>query len=696
MGENPPHGPPRAPRRLTILVVSALLAAATLALFGRTVGHDFVNLDDNQYVYENRQVTDGLTWHGLRWAFTSSHSANWHPLTWLSHMLDWQLFHKMLHVGAGGDHAINVLLHAAAAVLLLLALLEMTGRLWPSAWVAAVFAFHPLRVESVAWIAERKDVLSGVLFMLTLWAYAAYARRPPSWRRYAAVLVLFALGLMAKPMLVTLPFVLLLLDYWPLQRLAPPEPQQANAAGVKGTVPFSRPGTTPSVVAAKIGTVPWLLLEKTPMLALAAISCVLTVWAQSQVNAFKDVPVQWRLNNAVVSYVQYLGQTFWPANLAVFYPHPAGKLPAAEVAAAALLLAAISAAALITARRHRYFLVGWLWYLGMLVPVIGLVQVGVQGRADRYTYLPQTGLAIAVAWGAAELTRNWRFQRLVCGGLAAATLLALASAAWVQADYWRDNETLWNHVLKATQDNDFAQNSLGNALVAAGNTDLAIACFREAVRINPDYAEARNNLGRCLILTGNFDEALQQLQQAVHDDPRNIEAHVNLGWVLNQKGRVNNAIAEFQRALQINPCHPEALHNLGALVGQQGDTLKAIELYEAALSCKPEYADAQRDLGLALAAQGKLDEALPHLLAAIDLEPGNAGNLNPIINWGRSTGGTSPAVLRVLAAAYAAAGRFAEAVETAEKALALVAPPETPLGREIRGQLQRYRAGKRR
>ncbi len=317
------------------------------------MAHGFVNLDDNQYVYDNEQVTDGLTWHGVVWAFTSSHSANWHPLTWLSHMLDCQLFHK----GAGGHHATSVLLHAAAAVLLLLALLKMTGRLWPSAWVAAVFALHPLRVESVAWVAERKDVLSGVFFMLTLWAYAAYARRPPSWWRYAVVLILFALGLMAKPMLVTLPFVLLLLDYWPLQRLAPAGPQHVGARAVNEKVS-------------------WLLLEKLPMLALAAISCRLTIWAQSQVGAFKEAQVQWRINNAVVSYVQYLEKTLWPANLAAYYPHPAGRLPAWDVAAAALLLTVISAAALMTARKHRYFLVGWLWYLGMLVPVIGLVQVG--------------------------------------------------------------------------------------------------------------------------------------------------------------------------------------------------------------------------------------------------------------------------------------------------------------------------------
>ena len=317
------------------------------------MGHGFVNLDDNQYVYDNEQVTDGLTWHGVVWAFTSSHSANWHPLTWLSHMADWQMFHDW----AGGHHLVSIALHAAAAVLLLLALLKMTGRLWPSAWVAAVFALHPLRVESVAWVAERKNVLSGVFFMLTLWAYAAYARRPPSWWRYAVVLVLFALGLMAKPMLVTLPFVLLLLDYWPLQRLAPGEPRPVGAGAAKATVS-------------------WLLLEKLPLLAMAAISCWLTIWAQSQVGAFKEADVRWRVNNAVVSSVQYLEKMLWPANLAAYYPHPAGRLPAWDVAAAALLLTVISAAALMTARKCRYFLVGWLWYLGMLVPVIGLVQVG--------------------------------------------------------------------------------------------------------------------------------------------------------------------------------------------------------------------------------------------------------------------------------------------------------------------------------
>ena len=419
-------------------------------------------------------MTRGLTWNGVAWAFTQPCSANWHPLTWLSHMLDCQIYHRddqPYQQAAGGHHLTSVLLHAAAAVLLLLVLLKMTGRLWPSAWVAAVFALHPLHVESVAWIAERKDVLSGVFFMLTLWAYADYARRPALWR-YAAVLALFALGLMAKPMLVTLPFVLLLLDYWPLGRFAAVEPRQAGPDRARAL--------------RRLG---WLLVEKLPMLALAAVSCRLTIWAQAQVHALKTTDeLSWcgRISNAILSYVAYLGQTFWPANLAAFYPHLANRLVAWQVVLAALLLAAISAAVLLAARKRRYLLVGWLWYLGMLVPVIGLVQVGAQGRADRYMYLPQIGLAIAIAWGAAELTK--------IGGIyhcSAAAPPRPCSSPWhgvpgckraIGTTASRSGPTPSNST--STTDNDFAHHNLGIALAANGDTDKATEHYQEAIRIN--------------------------------------------------------------------------------------------------------------------------------------------------------------------------------------------------------------------
>ena len=338
---------------LIVVAVAFLLVVAVVAVFAQTAGHEFINCDDNQYVYENLHVRPGVTWDGIRWAFTKSHSANWHPLTWISHMLDCQwspLTTRDERQKAPLHHVANVALHAAAAVLLLLALRRLTGRLWPSAFVAAVFAVHPLRVESVAWVAERKDVLSGVFFMATLWAYAAYVRRPGG-LRYLLVLLFFALGLMAKPMLVTLPCVLLLLDYWPLGRLGWGRQTGCPPAGK-------------------------VVLEKVPMFFLAAVSCALTIWAQSQVYAFKELSLPWRAGNALVSYAQYIRQSFWPTGMAAYYPHAARNLPLWQIAASAALLAAITAAALLLARKRPYFLVGWLMFLGMLVPVIGLMQVG--------------------------------------------------------------------------------------------------------------------------------------------------------------------------------------------------------------------------------------------------------------------------------------------------------------------------------
>ena len=366
----------------TVAAVCGFLLLAVALVFGQTVRHDFVNYDDNAYVYENPQVAGGLTAHGIAWAFTSFHVSNWHPLTWLSHMLDCQFYG--LH--AGGHHLTNVLLHAATAILLFLVLRRMTGDLWPSAFVAAVFAIHPLRAESVAWVAERKDVLSGLFFMLTLGAYAGYARRPFSLGRYLTVVLLFALGLMAKPMLVTLPFVLLLLDYWPLGRIGP-----HRRTGISS---FRR-----------------VVVEKIPLLALTAASCVATVIAQgTAVIAIDVIPLPSRIANALVSYVAYMGQLFYPAGLAVLYPHPEGGLPIWKVAASSLVLAGISAAALVWRRRFPYLFVGWFWYVGMLVPVIGLVQVGLHAMADRYTYLPQIGLCIAVTWGVAQLAASRRYH----------------------------------------------------------------------------------------------------------------------------------------------------------------------------------------------------------------------------------------------------------------------------------------------
>ena len=384
----------------SVLAVCVFLFLAILLVFGQTLRHEFVNYDDIEYVYKNAQVVRGVTAEGIGWAFTHAHAANWHPLTWISHMLDCQLY----GLEPWGHHLTSLLLHAATAILLFLVLLRMTGDLWPCAFVAAVFAIHPLRVESVAWVAERKDVLSGFFFVLTIGAYVNSLRRPFSLARYLPVIVLFALGLMSKPMLVTLPVVLLLLDYWPLGRV----PDCGNASG------SSKPLH--------------LLIEKLPLFALVLLSCGVTLWAQrgaGAMEALKHLPLDWRLGNAAVATVAYLGQLFYPAHLAVYYPHPGFDLPAWKILGASLVLIGVTAGAWVWRRKHPYLLVGWLWYLVMLLPVIGLVQVGNQAMADRYTYLPQIGVAIGLSWGIAQVTRTWTAQRPWIPGLAALLIVPI-------------------------------------------------------------------------------------------------------------------------------------------------------------------------------------------------------------------------------------------------------------------------------
>src|SRR6266581_139950 len=422
----------RARRWWLTIGVCIALASLTWAVFGQTLRHDFVNYDDPRYVYQNTRITSGLSIAGIGWAFAHIHSENWHPLTTISHMLDCQLY----GLKAGWHHFSNVLLHAIASILLFFALQRMTGAFWRSAFVAAVFAIHPLRIESVAWIAERKDVLSGVFFMLTLLAYLYYERLPRT-GRYLLVVFVFACGLMSKPMLVTLPFVLLLLDYWPLDRIK--------------------------------GQVSKRVLEKIPLIALSAISSVATLVAQKgAVGYTEELPVLERINNALVSYVLYIWQMLWPVNLAVFYPHPENRLPLWQISLSLLLLLCITAVAIALRKQRPYLITGWLWYLGALVPVIGLVQVGWQGRADRYTYLPQIGLYIAVTWALTDLTTSWRHQRTILGVAALLTIGLLSWGACVQTWYWRDSETLFKHTLAVTTKNDVAENNLGIVFLQKG------------------------------------------------------------------------------------------------------------------------------------------------------------------------------------------------------------------------------------
>jgi tetratricopeptide (TPR) repeat protein len=620
---------------LAVYCVCAFLLAAVWVVFGQTLGHKFISYDDNSYVYENPQVIQGLSLKGIEWAFTHSVEANWHPLTMMSHMLDCQWY----GLQAGGHHLTSLLLHAATAILLFLVLREMmglrpvksigaatpqAGALWPSAFVAAVFAIHPLRVESVAWVSERKDVLSGLFFMLTLGAYVQYVEKskgksPKSKVYYGLTLLFFVLGLMCKPMLVTVPFVLLLLDYWPLNRFG----AAANRFSISRK----------------------LIVEKIPLIVFSIAVCVVTLLVQQPARAI-SCPL--RISNALVSYVAYCGQMFYPAGLALLYPYPSHGLPMGKIILSLLLLVGVSAGAFCWRQKHPQFLMGWLWYLGMLVPVIGLVQVGDQARADRYTYLPQIGLYILLTWTVVELTASWRGRRWVLGGGAMVVLAVLITCARAQTTYWRDSESLWSRSVACTTSNSIAHNNLGGVFRDEGRTGEAIAQFQMALEINPDFAEAHNNLGVVFV----------------------------------QQGRKEEAITQYQKALAIKPDYAEARYNLGNALLRQGDAAEAISCYQKALAIKPGYIEVQNNLALVLATCTQA--SLRNGMEAVRL----AERANQL------AGGKNPAVLCTLAAAYAETGRFPEAIETAQRALHLAeAQSNTTLAGALQSQLKLYQAG---
>ena len=493
-----PEAKPGQSDRFAVVGVCIFLAILVWLAFGQTLHHAFVNYDDDAYVYQNLSVLQGLTRRGILWAFTFGEIGHWHPITWFSHMLDCQIW----GLRAGGHHLTNVLLHATATVLLFLALRQMTGALWRSAFVAAFFAIHPQRVESVAWIAERKDVLSGVFFMLTILAYVRYARKPSSRGSYALVVVLFALGLMSKGMLVTLPFVLLLLDYWPLRRLTPETLESIWQPESRARV--------------------WrLVAEKIPLFLLAAASCVMTSLSPERIPPALQMSLPSRIENVIVSYVIYVKQMLWPVGLELPYFNPPGGFPLWQVGLALALLLGVSIGVLLSWKTRPYLIVGWLWYLGMMAPVIGLVQISYYTRADRYTYLPQIGLYVMAVWGGAELLGRSRAGRY---GLSVAALLLLAAllrCTQTQASYWHDSETLWTHVLKENPRNHVALNNLGLVLAGNGQIEAALTHFERALEIQPMYADAYNNIGTALSHTGRTREAIVQYQKALDLGPDN-------------------------------------------------------------------------------------------------------------------------------------------------------------------------------
>jgi tetratricopeptide (TPR) repeat protein len=592
------------------LLICLLLIATILSVFWQVQDHDFVNIDDPHYISDNPHVRSGLTRAGFIWAFTTTHAANWHPLTWLSHMLDCQLY----GLNPSGHHLTSVLLHTANAVLLFLLLNRMTGGLWRSAFVAALFALHPLHVESVAWVSERKDVLSTLFWILTMWMYVRYVERP-TLTRYMLALFTFALGLMAKPMLVTLPCVLLLLDYWPLERF------RLSQSG----------GDTPATMRALKGqgsTVLRLFGEKIPFFALTAVSSVVTFFVQKSagaLGALEIYPVKIRIANALVSYVSYISRTIWPHGLVIFYPHPGNSLPMWHAVGAGLLLACISLAVIRTARRHPYLAVGWLWYLGTLVPVIGLVQVGLQATADRYTYVPLIGLFIIIAWGVFDLVKDWRHQRVGIAVSAGILLFGLTTCTWLQVRHWRNSVTLFQHALQATSENYLAHNNLGAALLGQGKIEEGISHYYKALEIKPDYWLAHSNLAGFLVGQGRLEEAISHGSEALRDNPDSPEAHNNLGLALQRQGRLEEAISHYFEALRLKPEYAYAHRNLGLALERQGVVEKATHHYSEAVRLKPEYIDAHLNLASALAEQGKFKEAFDHYQEAMKLKPQDAG-----------------------------------------------------------------------
>ena len=526
------------------------LTLATAAVFHQVCTYDFVNYDDPLYVYQNPNIQAGITLKTVKWAFTTGRALHWCPLTWLSHMRDWQTFGK----NPAGHHLTNLVFHIANTLLLFIVLKQMTSALWPSAFVAALFALHPLHVESVAWVSDRKDVLSTFFWLLTMWAYVRFAGRPKI-TDYLLVVVFLALGLMAKPMLVTLPFVLLLLDYWPLNRFSPTISLKRGGAGTKYSLSY-------------------LLIEKIPLFVLVLASCIATFIVQKKlgpISTGEDYTFFIRLANALISYTQYIVKMIWPARLAVSYPHPGQNVSFFYAAASAALLLTVTILILRFAKNHRYLFTGWFWYLGTLVPVIGFVQVSRHAMADRYSYITLTGLFIIVAWGLPELLTKWRYRKIVLWAASLIVLFVLAITAHLQQRYWKDSMTLFQHALNVTSNNHIAYTHIADILLEQGKFDEAISLYNKALQSAPSFIDLRFNLGIALAKSGKLAEAAQEYEKILLIQPQNAFAHNNLGLVFSRQGKFDQAIEHFNQALQIAPDFAAAKNNLqSALVKKQG------------------------------------------------------------------------------------------------------------------------------
>jgi tetratricopeptide (TPR) repeat protein len=684
--------------------IAVFLVLGTFAAYWRVQGNEFVDYDDGDYVFENAVVQQGMTASGVVWAFTSGHASNWHPLTWLSHMLDCDLF----GLSAGGHHLTSLIFHALNSVVLFGVLRRLTRRCWPSAFVAAFFAIHPLHVESVAWAAERKDVLSTFFGLLALLAYAHYARaselhRSNSRLAYAFSLLFYALSLMSKPMLVTLPFVLLLLDYWPLGRIAAVAGQCAEGQG----------GLCSAVAAC------WrrVVAEKTPFFLLAAISCVITFLVQrgATVMGLDSHGLAARLGNACTAYVVYVRKLVWPLDLAFFYP----LMPVATWVAVTcgVLLLALTLLVVVQRRAWPHGLVGWLWFVGMLVPVIGLVQVGEQAMADRYTYLPAVGVFIALTWSADAWLRDRPSHIPAVTGLALLGLLCCGVLTWKQTGHWRNSRTLLERALAVTENNFLAHNNLGVILAKEGDGTAAARHFREAIRMKPTYARAQRNLAGTLLQMGRTEEAAEQYRVAAELAPQDAESLRQLGTTLAQLGKLDEAAAACARAAALAPADALARYDYGLVLTLQGRFRDAATQLEASLRLNRDDPLTHLQLGLTLQRLGDWRTALAHMDRAVHLRPGWPEALGRAA-WllatapeaalrngpqavrlaqraSQLTGENQPGVLDTLAAAYAAAGSFSNATTVAQQAIALADKAGLQqLAEETRSRLKLYQAGK--
>ncbi len=651
-------------------LICTALVILTVITFWQLKDCGFINYDDSMYVYENAYVQSGLNWESVKQAFSSElvrKSANWHPLTWLSLMLD----HSIFGLNPSGYHLINLLFHVMNTLLLFVILLRMTKTIWPCAFVAVLFAIHPLHVESVAWIAERKDVLSTFFWMLTLGAYSYYVEHP-GFRRYLPVILFFALGLMAKPMLVTLPFVLLLLDYWPLQRFAEINPGRKVQPEVLKTVTSDqqkkkskKKDALKEILEIKKQANPeykWsliypLLWEKIPFFALALLSSVATYMAQQKGGSVSSVEVlspAARIGNAFISYIAYIGKMIWPNNLSVFYPYPEGLLLWQGFGAVSLLIV-ITIAVFRIGKRHVYVTTGWLWYLGTLVPVIGIVQVGSQAMADRYTYIPLIGLFIVVAWGVPELLKEWKYRKEMLFAAAALSIMCLSIISWKQVGHWQNNFTLYDHALAVTENSwlaydnrgvayysqggykqaieDFNRaieikphhektyNNRGNAYHALGRYRQAIEDFNKAIEIKTDFPEAYNNRGNAYLALGNYKLAMGDINKAMEIKPDYATAHNSRGNVYQNLGNYHQAIEDYGRAIENKPRYAEAYYNRGTAYNKLGNYRQAIEDLNRAINLKPDYPEAYVNRGFACKGLGNYQQAIEDYGSAIQIKP---------------------------------------------------------------------------